>query len=656
MAVAGLHNVSAFDHSALGESRASTVLQMWREMEHMGSDTPTRSGDRNGLLMSEYENCNRKDEPIDLAEIERQRVRQVFLEWMSNGAKIHTAKPIKGQLREGYSENGECQRSNGLRKLCGRQALVDLLLKAQMQRKRELKCLMEARLVSEFAHRKRIESLHKGRFLHDERLTWGERAASVAASELGLLRQRQTVSCLREEFSRMDHNNHGHLFGIPSKDSSNVEHHVLAKVNSQRNIGLEVANDLHRQSDLAIVAYDISEGTVGESNQHETVQTAETAVQHLECQNRQEEALSIPDSDAIESSHDIVASDIPEGTVGESNQHETVQTAETAEQHLECENRQEDALSIPDSGAIESSHDIVAMEDDEGQISEDHDAFGEYHDQNGESNDHRTYGGMDDWEENSIDSLDWQGNVYCTELRELLSRRHVSNLLQSGFRERLDRVMQSYVERQGMASFDSAMDGSTSSFGSIDHGQHQENYDQYDDYTNDIERNHFPVSSRGSISLPLWGQELQHSQHSNMICLNLHPCPEMDWEIINELRIDMNRLQQQMSSMQRMLESCMDMQFELHHSVQHEVFAALHRDSVSKDTCERKLMNEDSKWDCVRKGICCLCYTQRIDSLLYRCGHMCTCIKCSEKLVQWNGKCPMCQAPVSEMIRSCPTQ
>ncbi|CAH9070945.1 unnamed protein product [Cuscuta europaea] len=603
MAVAGLHNVSAFDHSALGESRASTVLQIWREMEHMGSDTPTRSGDRNGMLMSEYENCNRKYEPIDLAEIERQRVRQVFLEWMTNGAKIHTLKPIKGQLREGCFENGECPRSNGLRKLCGRQALIDLLLKAQMQRKRELQCLMEARLVTEFAHRKRIESLHKGRFLHDERLTWGERVASVAASELGLLRQRQTVSCLREEFSRMDHNNHGHLFGILSKDSSNVEHHVLAKVNSQRNIGLEVANDLHRQSELAIIAYDI-----------------------------------------------------PEGTVGESNHHETLQTAETPEQHLECENRQEEALSIPDSGAIESSHDIVAMEDDEGQITEDHDAFDEYHDQSGESNDHRTYGGMDDWEENSIDSLDWQGNVYCTELRELLSRRHVSNLLLSGFRERLDRVMQSYVERQGMASFDSAMDGSTSSFGSIDHGQHQENSDQDDGHTNDIERNHFPLSSRGSISLPLWGQELQHSQHSNMICLNLHPCPEMDWEIINELRIDMDRLQQQMNSMQRMLESCMDMQFELHHSVQHEVFAALHRDSDSKDTCESRLLNEDSKWDCVRKGICCICCTQRIDSLLYRCGHMCTCIKCSEKLVQWNGKCPMCQAPLSEMIRSCPTQ
>ncbi|XP_038651319.1 E3 ubiquitin-protein ligase NEURL3-like isoform X3 [Scyliorhinus canicula] len=49
---------------------------------------------------------------------------------------------------------------------------------------------------------------------------------------------------------------------------------------------------------------------------------------------------------------------------------------------------------------------------------------------------------------------------------------------------------------------------------------------------------------------------------------------------------------------------------------------------------------------------CILCCSHQVDSVLYKCGHMCVCFGCGKKLLGQNAKCPICRQPVKEIIKT----
>ena len=277
MAIAGLHNVSVLDSSFLRDSqtqgpreiseegrvstRASSLLQMWRELEdeHVVSQAQERVrerlfqqrshgfiadisrtdsseshgsertgdsedasvGDNECCTWSEVQNGSQNDHEVsnsynsehssDFGEVERVRVRQVFREWMNTGAGecmsnvsnitnssrgewlgeneqervriirewVQMNSQLRGtraacrenqpaelgtqieQVRDGLVVNhheGQNQHvRRGIRRLCGRQALLDMLKKAERERKMELQGLLEHRAVTNFPHRNRIQ-------------------------------------------------------------------------------------------------------------------------------------------------------------------------------------------------------------------------------------------------------------------------------------------------------------------------------------------------------------------------------------------------------------------------------------------------------------------------------------------------------------------
>uniref|UniRef100_A0A0A9DM93 Uncharacterized protein n=1 Tax=Arundo donax TaxID=35708 RepID=A0A0A9DM93_ARUDO len=74
-----------------------------------------------------------------------------------------------------------------------------------MERQRELQGLSEHRAVSAFAHRGRIQSFFRGRFFRSGRPMNDERPLSMAARELGQLRQSHPVSRLRSSLSNRNY-------------------------------------------------------------------------------------------------------------------------------------------------------------------------------------------------------------------------------------------------------------------------------------------------------------------------------------------------------------------------------------------------------------------------------------------------------------------
>jgi hypothetical protein len=194
----------------MSDSRGSENRGSLGDASESENDYSTWSHDQIGSRNAHVNNngSSREQSP-DLGEVERERVRQIVRGWMESGISDHSSnvsqrnnnhrsewlgeterervrivrewvqmtsqqRGSRGSRRDAQvSESAQADRTHDMAadhderqpehvrrdmlRLRGRQALVDLLVRVERERQRELQGLLEHRAVSDFAHRNRIQ-------------------------------------------------------------------------------------------------------------------------------------------------------------------------------------------------------------------------------------------------------------------------------------------------------------------------------------------------------------------------------------------------------------------------------------------------------------------------------------------------------------------
>lgn len=52
---------------------------------------------------------------------------------------------------------------------------------------------------------------------------------------------------------------------------------------------------------------------------------------------------------------------------------------------------------------------------------------------------------------------------------------------------------------------------------------------------------------------------------------------------------------------------------------------------------------------------CTICMNNQVNSVIYRCGHMCMCFSCAKEMQNRSGDCPICRTAIIDVIRCFPS-
>jgi len=206
-----------------------------------------------------------------------------------------------------------------------------------------------------------------------------------------------------------------------------------------------------------------------------------------------------------------------------------------------------------------------------------------------------------------------QREAVISEISELVHRQLVHETLESDFRGQLEFLMMNRLETIGPDSGERVMNF----INTIPQSQH-------------IRRNDF---SHLGIHAPTTQQDA--------------PSGAVGGAAVPAAFIhEMDSLKAKMTELHEMVRMSMEMQLDLQRAIRQEVSAALHQQNGTTASSAAPVSEPASEGNCI------ICLDKEVDAVLYQCGHMCVCLTCGLRLSTMGSHCPMCRAPIRDVIRA----
>ncbi|KAB5564725.1 hypothetical protein DKX38_004779 [Salix brachista] len=533
-------------------------------------------------------------------------------------------------------------------KIRGRQAFNDLLLQMEQERHRELGSLGERQAVSKFAQRGRIQSLLRLRFLHRgvafEDQHRPRSSQSTASSISDRSQHGSTIMHLRERFSA----------GTEQATSLSEEPATPRSTTGMLSISVDSNTSIQNQP-------------TADGHHQENSASAEK-------QSEPQVKISASNTCEVQEKADgktCAGSDV--AWRGTSLQVENLDPPETSK------------TTSPLSGW--EDHEV---EEEEGYFEQtSSDWFSDIARPRSYWEDQRRAR----YEEKLSASSD------NDEIRQLLERRTVSSFLTSDLRDSIDQLVMSRVQRQVSQEDEELDEDSQERMGQLmlsyfqRHSHSADSQEEEQKQGQELDGGSGEGETVGEESISEEGSLTSHqyieatdyfdqsspSQHSpypfrswnfsdehevadgcqQVQTKSLHLTPpsqvsnkdrrysssishsSIEMELLYDLKGHMVQLQREMSGLRKSIQSCMEMQMNSQNYLKVQEVHPVQGNG--KSSSDRRL----------NKRSCCICYETHVDSFLYRCGHMCTCLKCAHELLRSGGKCPICRAPILDVVRAC---
>ncbi|XP_078180633.1 uncharacterized protein LOC144574541 [Carex rostrata] len=509
----------------------------------------------------------------------------------------------------------------------GRGEIEELVARMEAERRREVDSIAERRVVSQFPNRGRLQSILKLRFLRRKIPAQEETRSLSFKSKLQQPQNSPKKKNPTRQKSEPPHCNNVPATSYESSTSSNIDQTVdsTAESSQRSEFSREITEIKHCSGDIAP-----KDKNKEENHYQEHIAPTNSEISNSRYYENEDHYQHCPHPPA-----DLTEGSVPSEAGGLDH------PADVAANSFQDNSLSE--LNSPCSGEQEESR-CVSMESswDERNL----------------------WIGSVDWQRSaeSTTPISWHGNVLPVEelgafpwscdspnswralttrdtfenisenidIHDLLERKRVTTSLQSDFCTKMNRLILSILQRQDQYNVDD-------NFG--------EEYAARPYWRQKYELNNADQIATASSSLVPFQYNNNSENWRITTFTNNVSDNSADVESVAQIKTDMEQIHDEISELRKLVESCMQWQSKLHESIKIEVSNAVSQtvggQSIAINACSASEM----------KSKCGICNDAHIDSLLYRCGHMCACFKCARDL-QLNGhKCPSCQSPIEDVVR-----